>query len=733
MKKKLFAILPAALILCSCDFNLDSLKFWENWTEDNTNKTEQVIDDVETDDYTEHASKVSCEPKAPFYLRYGETKTLKVSFDKTPTLDEEKIFEWSTESDCITFTVDETDSKKATVVGVKEGTAILTAKNTYNQSLIGTFTIKVIDFDSENMYLWQYDAEDRKQFGYDSANAKLGTESGTAVLNGKQWNYTRNKTTSLQTESGAIGFGKGKDPETLVTLTSKNTRTIKAISLETSSANGLANCTVKIGETEIINKKTPAFKDKQHGMLSNDDELNLKGDISIKYETPEFDQDAYDADPIGYRYPGAVYLKSIFIIYEEETEPEYRTVSELNFEEMFSDPETYSEFWFGINGTAKEKDYEQDRISYHFDKIKKDNTEGKNTLFNINAPITINVPEGEVISKVEFKYQIFGTSSIVYGATGSMVGGEPYSFTLSAGTLGECSFRVFDPYIYTVKLSSTSTTNVGLKSLVVKTVDGTHLGIDGINFPEGAVPTKCSYAAGEKFDPTGLPNAIAFFKQPGSPNLEIPAECFEFYDGASYDADSNTATDVLTAGSTYVYAKYKEHFVCKIEGITVEDVKTTFKEVKTLEDLGEGGSFLFVNKATKSYWKGTSSTGSNMKGSEGVGTLNIDALGDTIEIPPLVGDEVINVTKTSGAETYKINTSKLKIGLTPSNDFSIAGSPAFEEWEISLNGGAFEFKITGDTEKSGSVKYLIFDEKGLKFNISTTAKNNIALYKLADK
>ena len=727
MKKRTLTIIPALFLLFSCKAPdiFSNLFKKENSTS---------IEDVEVDELTKHATSMSVDPKVSFYLKVNEEKDIKVTLSPSPALDEEKETIWTAANDKIKVEVDSKNPLKAKVKGLTAGKTEITCQNVYNPNFKKTIPIQVIDFDEENDYLWQYETSDRAQFGYDNNNAKTGIERGTANLGNMSWNFERSATTSLQSDHDSIGFGKGKEPETLVKLKNINTRKVKKIILETSSANGLANCTVKIGENTVINEKSPEFYDDKFGVLSSNDNLGLVGDISVIFETPEFDSDAYDADPIFYKAPGAVYLKSIYVMFEEEVEPEYKTTSEINFEEIFADPDTYTEFWSGINGTAKEKDYIQDGISYHFDKIKKNNEDGKNTLFNINAPITINAPSGEVISKVEFEYQIFGTASVIYGASGSIVGSDPYSFLLSSGTKGKCSFRVYQPNVNSIRLSSSSTTNVGLLSLVVKTISGDHVEINDVEFPNGAAPTKCNYTVGESFDPTGLASAFATFKDGETADLEIPTNCFKFYDGASFDANPDTATDIMSAESTYVYGVYKD-FVCKIEGITVTDVKVIFAQVKSSEELSEGGDFLFVNKTTKSYWKGTTSSGTNMKDSVSVGTLNIDTIGEEIGIPPLVGKEVINISKVENANTYKISTEKLKFGLTATNAFSISGtsSPAFEEWEIFIDNGVVKFKITGDSEKSGSIKYLGFDESNKKFNIYTSEKTNISLYKLIEK
>lgn len=321
MKKKILTLMPIAFILCSCNFKFKIKWPWSKDKEENNQNQviidEKTIDDEDAGPINIHASKLNCDPKASFYLRIGETRNLKLSFDQKPTLASERTFQWSASNDFVSFVVDSEDSMKATVKGVSAGTCTIKAINDYNSTLIGEFTVKVLDISDENSYLWQYDSStDRKEFGY-STDTKAGTPSGVAVLNGREWSYTRSKASSLQTDYGALGFGKGKEPETLVHLETESNRVVEKIVVEAASANSLAKLTVKVGETAIFNQvQLDRVSYDVVGTLTSE-LCSAEGKITFDFVTPEYDP-AGAEDP-NYKAPGAVYLKSILIYFQEET------------------------------------------------------------------------------------------------------------------------------------------------------------------------------------------------------------------------------------------------------------------------------------------------------------------------------------------------------------------------------------------------------------------------------
>lgn len=294
-------------------------------------KEEEDIPDVDPEDQKTHATKVTPDPNAPFYLKVGETRLVNVSFDQTPTDSKEKTFTWKSGDNNIAklnkskdeykiteemLTPEDTKGRYCAITGVSEGKATITATNDYNKSIVGYFYPNVIKFSERNNYLWQYESEDRKQFGYDSKEAKAGTPEGVAVLGGKEWSYTRSETTSLQSAHGAVGFGKGSEPETHVHLESENSRIIKKIVIEAASHKALAQMTVKVGDTTIISQKCPDVYYDQIQSVTSEDNLALEGKISIDFETPAYDASRSE-DPT-YIKPGACYIKSILIYYVDE-------------------------------------------------------------------------------------------------------------------------------------------------------------------------------------------------------------------------------------------------------------------------------------------------------------------------------------------------------------------------------------------------------------------------------
>ena len=292
---------------------------------------QQDIPDVDPEEQKTHATKVTPEPNAPFYLKVGQTKLVNVSFDQTPTEDKEKTFTWK--SDDVNkaklnknkdeykiteemLTPEDTKGLKCAITGVSEGAVTVSATNDYNKSIVGYFYPNVINFSEKNNYLWEYKSEDRKEFGYDSKEAKQGTKEGVANLGGKEWSYSRSETTSLQSSHGAVGFGKGSEPETHIHLETENSRIIKKIVIEAASHKALAQMTVKVGDTPIISQKCPdVYYDKVQS-VSSADNLALEGKISIDFETPEYDPSRSE-DPT-YIKPGATYIKSILIYYVDE-------------------------------------------------------------------------------------------------------------------------------------------------------------------------------------------------------------------------------------------------------------------------------------------------------------------------------------------------------------------------------------------------------------------------------
>lgn len=323
MKKKFLVLIPTTFLLFSCNWSFKIKWPWKKDNQDtqqqqnqNNGNNQQQIDDVEPEETTTHATSVSSDPNASFYLKVGETRDLKVSLSPSPTFKTEKTFTWKCSDPSVQLTVNPDDSTKATVTGLKAGEATVTATNDYNKTLVKYFNIKCLDVDEDNVYLWQYKSEDRAQFGYNYSNAKNGTPTGVATLNGKEWSYSRSIASSLQSKYGAVGFGKGESPETLVHLETESTRIVKQIVIETASSNSLAKLTAKVGDTVVLNEVTVEKTSYDEVGTITSELCNAEGKISLDFVTPAYDPSRKD-DP-SYKAPGAVYLKSILIYYAEE-------------------------------------------------------------------------------------------------------------------------------------------------------------------------------------------------------------------------------------------------------------------------------------------------------------------------------------------------------------------------------------------------------------------------------
>ena len=333
MKKKSLLILPilGAFLLAGCELQIGSLHIGgkKNNEPEQQQEQEQKQNDQQsggdqsgnTDpgEIYQHATKLDKDPKAPFYLKVGETRQISVTLSPSPTLAKEKTISWSLTGNFLTYQVDSERTNKVSITGVSPGVAYLKATNDYNDTLTQTFTIKVIDFDEENAYLWQYESSDRYEFGYQNAEGlKNGTAEGDAKLGDLTWHYTRSRVTSLQSTKGAIGFGKGKEPEEHIHLETTTDRLVDKFTIEAASANSLAKMTIKVGDTVYMNELT--VPDDEYDVVKtiySDTVLPNYGKIEIDVITPSYDPDLELTNP-SYRAPGAFLLKSILIDFKEE-------------------------------------------------------------------------------------------------------------------------------------------------------------------------------------------------------------------------------------------------------------------------------------------------------------------------------------------------------------------------------------------------------------------------------
>ena len=665
----------------------------------------------------QHGVKVTGEPSAPFYLKVGDVKNIRAKLDPSPDRKEEKTFTWTKSNSNGNITPDSSNTANATVEGVKEGSVVFTATNDYNQTLIRRFNANVINYDDDNMYLWEFQKEDRAKFGYvNEEGKKAGVKDGTATLGDINWTFHRSDTFSLQSQKGGIGFGKGGKPETLIQLSSHNERQIKKIVIETASANALSNITVKVGDNIVINEKTPSYSDEFIGSVSyrdnNDTPQKLTGDISIQFDTPNYDESR--ADDRDYKGPGAVYLKSILIEYYEY-ELDWKTNVNYDFEAKFLEKSYPFE---SITGTAKPVDFvdEENGIQIKFEAVTTNSKLTGQAATNKSIEVISTKPD-EVIKKVSFIYQN-GSTAPAYEEHSSVFGGDPYLTVVDNKKGQSNSTTSVGKFIMSNDVSSVKFYNnlgkgtqnyVGIKSIQVKTVAGNQLKINKLEFAPDAAPNKTSYFVGETFDPDGLGPINVSFTDETVPAIQVPSNEVTYY-------DENTHEVTLSEGTTAVVGSIQGVEI-KVEGlsVTVDTSTKIYNRVKSNDELVDG-DYLFVIPSTKQYWDGTKDAG--------LQSLGEVEIGDSMELLSSLQKSMLSITCKDGLVTIK-NKANAKIGMTEKGGFSVSSSPKYSNWSFEVNDGFVNFAINGGEYS----KYLVFSTK---IELGTTPTSNIALYKVSE-
>ena len=735
MKKKLLLVLPISMILCACKINLFGKTFYffekkSNQGDNNQQVTPEpdVIDDVIPDEQTQHATGITLDPNAPFYLKVGETRNISVSLTPSPKLAEEKIIRWSLQGDYIDYTVDANNTYKVAVTGKAVGTAILTATNTYNDTLTKSFTIKVIEFDEENDYLWQYQSSDRAQFGYNNSTAKQGTEEGDADLNGVLWHYKRNKVTSLQSSMGAVGFGKGSDPETHVHFETTIDRRVEKFTIEAASANSLAKMTIKVGDTLYMNEKTvPKDSFDVIGTMVSDVVTPDGGKIEIDVYTPEYD--ASRAEDPTYKKPGAFLLKSILINFEEAAQPVFTKT--FDFKEMYDGE---GNAFDSLTTSAKAISFEEEGIALNFASIKKEsNSDEKIPGYahsNGNIDIKLN-RENEVFANIEFVLTYGEASSKnVYYYSYSKSGGAPYnSTTIGNDENGLLKVSVMNNHINAVRLFTKNNYNVGLVSLTIKTRTGIQGTIKEIAVPDEFVPNKLNYIVGEEFDVEGLPNLSIVYNEDSVSSDPLSPSELDWFDGVSYDNNPLTASKALSIGTTYVYGIFRGEKVVKIEGLTVEDQQNSLTIVKNVSELNSNTHYYLIAKDSKALVKG--SAGGNMgKASSGIEILGVESIGETLSISGIYNNDYFIISPQNDGTFIIKNVDGNTFGMTNTGNLSTAKTPDNKKFAITINSesGAPTYRI----EKSSDAtlfKYLGYDTANNCVQLSASELSNLFIYK----
>lgn len=672
-----------------------------------------------------HATSVSGDPSASFYLKVGEEKNIKATLSPTPTRQIEKTFKWKTSSSSIATVTPQEDTAKAVVKGIETGNVVFTATNDYNTDLVRQFYANVINYDDANMYLWEYKTEDRAKFGYVNVDGqKQGVPDGVARLGTIDWTFHRSNTTSLQSASGSLGFGKGDEPETLVTLKAENDRPIKKITIETSSANALSNVTVKVGDNEVINSVTPKYvQGEPMGSVTYVDEIEApnkyNGDILIQFDTPEFDPARAD-DPT-YRAPGAVYLKSIWIEYYDL---EYKTTQTYDFEEMYADPESEMSKQITSSTTGKEFVLEDENFVLKINKVRRGSK-----FFEANSDITITAKKAdEVIKYIEFNWETLASKK--YTLKSSIFAGELYSTTYDNSNTGKLSLVLSETHVNSVLFESSNTNYIGLKSIVVKTLSGEQLEVENAKFEDGAKPTKVNYFDGDSFDPEGLGDVLVLFTNSEVPVYRLPISFVTFYDGPSYDepADHSGKTTILAGGTTYVVGPILG-FDLKVEGLEVKLQTMSFTLVKDMADINSTDTYFVTSPENHAFVLGSS--GTNITKTAGCKKLPEVTFGDTLELSAAYKNDGFTFIKNSDNGLYTIQSIateyKFGVGAAPECKDSAAKTPPLHEWKMSIDSETGVATISMNPEDE-IYRYLTCS--GTIIKPYSEMKGSIAIYKL---
>lgn len=735
MKKKLFLLpLVAGLFLSGCKFSLfgKTIYLFEKKPDEQTD-----IDDVIPEDTNKHADAIALNPGNAFYLRVGETRQLTISFkaggqDMNPTQDSEKIFVWSYSGDKISFSVTGTEQEgssveggtKATVTGVKAGTALLNVKNTYNQSLTRDFTIRVIDFDDDD-YLWQYDKSDKVQFGYDSKYAKNGIKEGDATLNGLTWHFVRSSVISLNTSlTGAIGFGASSRPETKFTLSTSSERVVESIAIEAASANGLAKMNVKVNDVSYISDAS--IPDKNGTSVESIATSSIgteKGLIVIEIKTP-----SQAGEDTQYREPGAFYIRSIMVCFEESDPPV--TIQTFNFKEMYDDSD--DTILHNLGTDPKTVSFNQNDFDVTFERARKENDAIPGyAITNGYIEVKLN-KENEIISNVELKIKI-GSSKNYYTLNTSKSGGAPFNAgTIKTDDDGLLKIRINEDNINALRFTRQNQNNVGLEYLIIKTRTGVNPTIKEISVPEEFEPTKKNYKEGEEFDPTGLSALTIVYNQENLEPDPLPIDYIEWFDGPSFDNDPTTATKILSEGTTYVYGVFRGQQIVKIEGLTTVDVPISLTLVKNISEIDSSSHYYLVAKDKKGLIKG--SAGSNMgQGSETKGGVCFltDTLGDNLTISGSLGNDYFTLEENEDKYSIK-STLDYFFGMTSGGGLSTTQNPegkgGTRYFDLTIDGESglciMHYEILGENTKTG---YLTFGNTNVGMNPTEISK--FVLYK----
>ena len=755
-KKKLLLILPISFFLCSCNladvgigqFKPFSSEFWQGlsifgWqpfggkNNNDNSKTDPPIEDVDVDE-NKHANSISADPSAPFYLKVDEKRQIKVTLSPSTGLrDEEKTFTWKIAKGNGVSIPSGVTGNAIEVTAIKASSGnVITATNDYNPSLNKSFTINVIDFDEENDYLWQYDAQDKYQFGYTGTGAEeaRGNDNGEVVLNGITWSFLREpqaKTINVS-QSGCIGFGSGGKPETHLHFETEVDRTVEKITIEASSANSLGKMSISVGETSYMTDAVvPKVVDKAVGFLSTDDvETPVSGKIQIDVNTPDPEPGRED-DP-DYEAPGAFFLKSILIHFGDTIEP--ATVANFDFKDMYDNRAEDDGKFGNLDNDWQEVKFTDSGFDLTFEKVKKEaNKDEKIPGYahtNGYIDIKLNNPDEEIY-KVEFKIEYGETadsSKSVYSLETSKSGGAPFtSINISSDKVNAVLNATFfkNNHINAIRLKPSRNTSIGLDYLKISTKSGINPTIASITPPAEFSPTVTEYNEGDEFSLEGLGDLTISYTQLGVESDALPASELDWYDGVYYDKDPRVLTKELVAGTEYVYGVFRDEIVATVSGLTVVGETTNLTLVKNASELEPNYKYLIVGKFSGGY------TCLN-----GAGTTN-----DTIKSGYVLSDFVLNdkilISKTLEARAFTASfDSDSKLHFQNSNDNKIALNSSGITFSKTATNDAWDFVIDSENHLVMTLddkEFGVNNSSGVfsAYSSTSTAKGSIYLYKFA--
>lgn len=296
----------------------------------NTNDTNLPNPDLpDPEEADPEVTNIKLKYTTDFFMKVGEVLDFNASFDGISQLtDEQKGVAWTqTNSSVLRIDVNASETRKCTFTALKEGTTKITATSTYNDGYSRSISVTVID---ESIYTYSFQVmTDSVKNKFNDSEAGTAKASGTASLNGYDWDYEFENPAIKVTGSQMLTFGKGDvsfgniyfryaNPDNYKIRSIKVICSSAAPILEGSGQDahyadyGSASLSVKIGEYQYINNEhTPKHKTAQQVDVVSGSDLGADpktGPIEIHFG-PTYKR---VGDPT---LGGAVYLKSVIIEY----------------------------------------------------------------------------------------------------------------------------------------------------------------------------------------------------------------------------------------------------------------------------------------------------------------------------------------------------------------------------------------------------------------------------------